>query len=85
VDILSKKSKRVIRIYPKIGAINIEYPPRTDESTIIGAKIKGSAKDTAGDNSSSSFSISELIVTFFVNYFYIDLTSELLNLKFKLS
>tara|TARA_B100001758_G_C18209161_1_gene504053 strand:- start:19 stop:270 length:252 start_codon:yes stop_codon:yes gene_type:complete len=83
VDILSKKSKRVIRIYPKIGAINIEYPPRTDESTIIGAKIKGSAKDTAGDN--SSFSISELIVTFFVNYFYIDLTSELLNLKFKLS
>ena len=83
MDILSKKSKRVIRIYPKIGAINIEYPPRTDESTIIGAKIKGSAKDTAGDNSSSSFS--ELIVTFFVNYFYIDLTSELLNLKFKLS
>tara|TARA_B100000482_G_C12559081_1_gene279348 strand:- start:320 stop:526 length:207 start_codon:yes stop_codon:yes gene_type:complete len=65
VDILSKKSKRVIRIYPKIGAINIEYPPRTDESTIIGAKIKGSAKDTAEDNSS----FSELIVTFFVNYF----------------
>ena len=65
MDILSKKSKRVIRIYPKIGAINIEYPPRTDESTIIGAKIKGSAKDTAGDNSS----FSELIVTFFVNYY----------------
>ena len=83
MDILSKKSKRVIRIYPKIGAINIEYPPRTDESTIIGAKIKGNAKDTAGDN--SSFSISEPIFTFFVNYFYIDLTSELLNLKFKLS
>ena len=67
MDTLSKKSKRVIRIYPKIGAINIEYPPKTDERTIIGAKIKGSAKDTAGDN--SSFSISELIVTFFVNYF----------------
>ena len=83
MDILSKKSKRVIRIYPKIGAINIEYPPKTDESTIIGAKIKGSAKDAAGDN--SPFSISELIVTFFVNYFYIDLTFELLNLKFKLS
>ena len=81
MDILSKKSKRVIRIYPKIGAINIEYPPKKDESTIIGAKIKGRAKDTAGDNPS----FFELIVIFFVNYFYIDLTSGLLNLKVNLS
>ncbi len=82
MDILSKKSKRVIRIYPKIGAINIEYPPKRDEITIIGAKMKGSAKDTAGDN--SSFDISELMLKFFVIYFYIHVTSELLNIKLKL-